>query len=49
MIDPETGLSLGSEETKIGTIKIEKLERKFSVATAIDGSGFNAKDIVKFK
>ncbi len=49
LIDPETGLSLGSEETKIGTIKIERVEKKFSVATAVEGSGFTAKNTVKFK
>lgn len=49
LIDPETGLSLGSEETKIGTIKVEKVEEKFSIATAVNGSGFKAKDFVRSK
>ncbi|MBI4652342.1 hypothetical protein HY745_13920, partial [Candidatus Desantisbacteria bacterium] len=32
LIDPDTGLSLGSENTKIGTAKIIKVDENFSVA-----------------
>jgi len=49
IIDPETGLSLGAEETKIGIIKIEEVREKLSIATAVQGSGFNARDIVRMK
>jgi curli biogenesis system outer membrane secretion channel CsgG len=40
LIDPETGLSLGSEETKVGKIRVSSVKDKFSIATAVSGSGF---------
>lgn len=49
LIDPETGLGLGSEETRIGIIKIERVEPKFSVAFPVEGSDFKTKDVLKFK
>ncbi len=48
LIDPETGLSLGSQTKKIGCVKIETVEEKFSIAEVVSGSGGRAKDIVKF-
>ncbi len=48
LIDPETGLSLGSQTKKIGCVKIESVEEKFSIAEVVSGSGGRAKDIVKF-
>lgn len=47
LIDPETGLSLGSEEEKIGSIQVVKVEEKFSIGKAISGSGFAREDIVR--
>jgi len=48
-LDPETGLSLGSEETKVGVIKIDRVEPKFSVAFPVEGSDFKRKDVLKFQ
>ena len=36
LIDPETGLSLGSESTPIGTIRITEVKEKFSIGNAVD-------------
>ncbi len=35
-IDPETGLSLGSSETALGTIEIVRVQEKFSFGKALD-------------
>ena len=47
--DPDTGISLGTEETKIGTIKVveDALKGKAAKATVTDGSGFKTGDIVR--
>lgn len=38
LIDPDTGVSLGYEETKLGTAKVIKVEKKFSIAeTTVTG------------
>ncbi|MBI5418027.1 hypothetical protein HZA55_08815 [Candidatus Poribacteria bacterium] len=46
MVDPETGVSLGSEETKLGTAKIVKVEKKFSIAETT-AAGVTKDDILK--
>lgn len=40
LIDPETGLSLGREDTKVGKIQVATVKDKFSIATVLAGSGF---------
>lgn len=47
LIDPETGLSLGSEEKKIGDVQIFDVQEKFSKAMPRSGSGFAAGDVVR--
>ncbi|HLE31916.1 MAG TPA: CsgG/HfaB family protein [Bacteroidota bacterium] len=49
--DPDTGLSLGSEETKIGKIRVteDMLKGKAAKATVIDGKDFLVGDIVREK
>ena len=49
--DPDTGLSLGAEETKVGKIKAteDMLNGKVMKATIIEGSGFQVGDIVRDK
>ncbi|HUI69024.1 MAG TPA: hypothetical protein VL354_00800 [Spirochaetia bacterium] len=38
LIDPDTGESLGSSDTKLGTAKIATVDKKFSIAeTAVSG------------
>ena len=49
LIDPDTGISLGSEDTKIGRIQVNAVDEKFSkaVATAGSASSFSAGDIIR--
>ncbi|MCK9410245.1 MAG: CsgG/HfaB family protein [Bacteriovoracaceae bacterium] len=49
VIDPDTGMSLGAEETKIGTIKVtdDALKGKAAKATVQDGKGIQNNDVVR--
>ncbi|MBD3168055.1 MAG: hypothetical protein GF307_01135 [candidate division Zixibacteria bacterium] len=47
LIDPDTGLNLGSEETKLGKVQIIEVQEKFSKAISKSGSGFDRGDIVR--
>lgn len=47
LIDPDTGLNLGSEETKIGEVQIIDVQDKFSKAIVRSGSGFDRGNIVR--
>jgi curli biogenesis system outer membrane secretion channel CsgG len=49
--DPDTGLSLGAEETLIGKIKVigDALQGKAAKATVLKGADFKAGDIVRDK
>ncbi|MCK4463313.1 MAG: hypothetical protein KAU58_03275 [Candidatus Omnitrophica bacterium] len=49
LIDPDTGISLGSEDTKIGRIQVITVEKKFSKANAVAGSVriFGRGDIIR--
>jgi hypothetical protein len=50
LIDPDTGLSLGSEEKKIGEIEVTGfMGDKVSKASVKAGSGFEVGNIVKMK
>ena len=52
LIDPDTGLNLGSVTTAVGTIKVMDNsvgEGKASICTVVTGDGFNKGDIVKPK
>lgn len=49
LIDPATGLSLGSSLSRSGTVRVTQVSDKFSIADAIEGSGFKRGDIVKFQ
>jgi OOP family OmpA-OmpF porin len=48
LIDPETGLNLGTTTKKIGCIEITSVEEKFSIGKVLAGSGGQRKDIVKY-
>jgi len=39
LIDPDTGMDLGSETTKLGSIKVFETQEKFSKAEMVDKSG----------
>ncbi len=50
LIDPDTGISLGSTESKIGTIKVVNNNLgngKASQCVAVSGSGFDRNDLVR--
>lgn len=49
IVDPDTGVSLGTEDTKIGRIEVMSVDEKFSKAAPINGMGFEKNDIVKFE
>ena len=52
LIDPDTGLNLGSVDTEAGSIKVidnSVGEGKASICTVVSGSGFQKGDIVKPK
>ena len=49
LIDPATGLSLGNTLTRSGTVRVTQVSDKFSVAEAIEGSGFKRGDVVKLQ
>lgn len=51
IIDPDTGLSLGSEETRIGKIKVvqDLANGKACKAIVVSGSGFKIGDYVRLK
>jgi curli biogenesis system outer membrane secretion channel CsgG len=49
--DPDTGLSLGSEESKVGKIKVkdDMLQGKAARATVVEGKDFKVGDLVREK
>ena len=51
LIDPDTGISLGSEEQKIGTIKVVQDigDGKACKAIVVSGTGFETGDIIRLK
>ena len=38
LIDPETGLSLGGEEERIGQVEVTSVKKKYSIAQAVQGN-----------
>jgi curli biogenesis system outer membrane secretion channel CsgG len=51
LIDPDTGISLGSEEQKIGTVKVvqDVGDGKACKAIVVSGAGFKTGDLVRTK
>ena len=49
LIDPDTGINLGSEMQRIGEIEVVKVEDKFSKATKVSGTGFERGDIIQYE
>lgn len=47
LIDPDTGQSLGAPETQIGSIVIDTVQDKYSVAKMPSGSGMKRGDVVR--
>jgi len=46
LIDPATGLPLGSERTEVGSIVVTKVLEKYAVAQALTGEGFKRNDVL---
>jgi curli biogenesis system outer membrane secretion channel CsgG len=49
LVDPDSGMSLGVEETLAGQIQISKVMPKFSIGTVTSGNSFSQGDIVRQK
>lgn len=49
VVDPETGLSLGAEESKAGTIEVTEVKDQFAKAKVVSGGGFKKLDTVREK
>ena len=49
LIDPETGISLGCEVSKIGRVQVVEIQDKFSKATIVSGAGFKRGDVIRFE
>jgi hypothetical protein len=49
VIDPDTGLSMGAEETKAGAIEVTEVKDQYAKAKVTSGSGFKAGDSVREK
>lgn len=49
LVDPDTGLNLGSEATRIGRVQVVQVKDKFSIATPVSGANFEKNNIVRFE
>lgn len=47
LIDPATGMNLGSVTEKIGRVRVSTVQDKFSIADVVTGSGMERGDLVK--
>ena len=47
LIDPETGVSLGSTETPVGEVQVVQVADRFSIASVQGGAALQARDRVK--
>ena len=47
LIDPETGISLGSTETPVGEVQVTSVQDRFSIAMVQGGARLQARDRVK--
>ncbi len=39
LIDPDTGISLGSQDTEVGTVRVSNAQEKFSIANTVSMNG----------
>ncbi|HTY07873.1 MAG TPA: CsgG/HfaB family protein [Candidatus Edwardsbacteria bacterium] len=49
VVDPDTGLSIGAEETKAGAIEVTEVKDQYAKAKVTSGTGFKAGDSVREK
>jgi hypothetical protein len=46
LVDPETGLELGRESEKVGTIQVITVAEKYAIAQAVEGETFERGDLI---
>lgn len=49
LVDPDSGLSLGVEETLAGKVQVIKTMPKFSITSITSGGGFGKGDIIRYE
>ena len=49
VIDPESGIELGSEISRIGEIEVVSVQEKFAKAAPLKGTLFEQNDVIKFE
>jgi curli biogenesis system outer membrane secretion channel CsgG len=49
LVDPETGKKLGTPDRRIGSVVIDRVEEKYSVARSTSGDGFKRNHLLRFK
>ena len=49
LIDPETGLNLGTEREQVGRLRIADVKEKYSIADALEGAEFKRGDILRLE
>lgn len=49
LVDPDTGKSLGAPDRKLGSLKIDTIQDKYSIASVTSGTGFKRNHLVRFK
>ncbi len=47
LIDPDTGLNLGTETEKVGRVRVNDVKEKFSIAEVLSGTDLQRGDLVK--
>jgi hypothetical protein len=48
LVDPATGVSLGSAETKVGQVKVTSVQEKFSIGSAVGSFTPERGDVVRY-
>ena len=47
LVDPDTGMTLGSETEKVGRVKVTSVKEKYSIAEVLSGTGLERGDLVQ--
>lgn len=47
LIDPDTGLTLGRDENRRGTVEVVEVHGRYSIGRAVSGTGFQTGDILR--
>lgn len=49
LVDPDTGKALGTPDRRIGSVTVDMVEDKYSIARVTDGNNFKRNHVVRFK